>query len=133
MRRFAFNKLIRDDIIDHMASDGPDGAKPTIKELSDDEYIFELVRKLQEELGEMDLSDRAEAIKELGDLQEVIDALTIAIGFTDEDRVAAQVMKRAKLGGFARRIYVESVLVADDSTWIPYYQERADRNPELPV
>ena len=63
MRRFKFEKLVRDKIVDQIISTGD---KPNWKVLSDSEYIQKLKDKIVEESQEIPrTTDQEEIVKEL--------------------------------------------------------------------
>jgi predicted house-cleaning noncanonical NTP pyrophosphatase (MazG superfamily) len=128
MRKFKFQKLVRDLIVDQM-KDG--GASPTYHELSDKEHLAELKNKILEEASEMNINDKDELLKELADLQEVIMALVKAIAKSPADLKLAQDKKYQKAGGFDRKLYVDQVSVLDDDPWIKHFLNNPDRYPEI--
>jgi len=128
MRKFVFNKLIRNDVLDSMLAEG---ANPVHRELSHSEYIVALKAKILEEATELKLDDPDQLVKELADVQEALDCLVSAIGKTPADILAAQAQKTARYGSFDKKIYVDAVDVRDDSEWIPHYLENPDRYPEI--
>ncbi len=128
MRKFVFNKLVRNDVLDSMLAEG---ANPVHRELSHSEYIAGLKDKILEEAAELKLDDPDQLAKELADVQEVIDCLVAAIGKTSADILAAQAQKTARYGTFDKKIYVDTVDVRDDSVWLPHYLENPDRYPEI--
>ena len=127
MRKFVFNKLIRNDILGFMHAEG---ANPVHRVLSRPEYIASLKAKIIEEGAEINLDDSGNLIKEIADIQEVIDCLIAAIGKTPADIKAAQAKKTARFGSFDQQIYIDSVNVQDDSLWLAHYLENPDRYPE---
>jgi predicted house-cleaning noncanonical NTP pyrophosphatase (MazG superfamily) len=128
MRKFKFQKLVRDLIIDQMIFGG---AEPTYHELSNEEHLGELKKKVLEEASEMNINDKDELLKELADLQEVIDALVKTINKTPTDLKSAQDRKHQKAGGFDRKLYIDHVSVLDDDPWIKHFLDNPDRYPEI--
>ena len=128
MRTFRFNKLVRDKIV---ARQQEEGGKPDYRVLEDKEYLQALKAKILEEAQEMELSNVEDLVSELADLQEVIDCMLEAIGKTKADVARVQTKKNAKAGSFKQKLFVDTVQVADDSKWIPYYLKNADRYPEV--
>lgn len=97
-----YNKLVRDKIPEIIRADG---LRPSMRILDDDEYLYELVKKLKEELAEFetDLS-----MEELADIQEVVLALAEVLGSREElEKVRKD--KTTKRGGFKKKIYLEDV------------------------
>jgi predicted house-cleaning noncanonical NTP pyrophosphatase (MazG superfamily) len=72
--------------------------------MSDDEYRHALLAKLVEEAQEVAAADRDELVKEIADLYEVIDALLVAFDLNREAVLAIQRNRRARRGGFEKRI-----------------------------
>lgn len=98
-----YGKLIRDRIPEIIAKDGK-SCKTRV--LSLEEYKTALRNKLNEEMKEY---QEAYDIHELADVQEIIDALVVAEGLTEEQFRAIQKAKRDSNGAFNKRLYLESV------------------------
>jgi predicted house-cleaning noncanonical NTP pyrophosphatase (MazG superfamily) len=99
----SYKKLIRDKVPDIIRAKGE---TPIIRTMDNEEYLKELVIKLSEEVEEF----KAEYdLKELADVQEVVLALTRAIGASPEELEAARAEKATKNGAFEQKIYLESV------------------------
>lgn len=130
MKYFRFSKLVRDAIPEQMRSGGQDVRG--LRTLSDEEYIHELQRKVVEEAAELGHAQNVDELKEeLADAQEVLDCLKMALGMTTEEVSAYQQKKVAKNGGFASRLYIESVGAAEDNQWYDYYVANPDKYPEV--
>ena len=96
-------KLVRDRIPEIIREDGK---TPVCRTLSQEEYLAELRKKLQEEVREfLEANDPAE----LADICEVIDAFAELLG-GKERILQIQQHKRESNGAFAERIFLESVL-----------------------
>lgn len=128
MRKFRFDKLVRDKIPDDQRSHG-DIIK--LRTLNGAEYIEALKQKIIEESQEIDAANREEAIKELADLQEVIDCLAEALNANKAEIADIQAAKRTKAGSFKERLFIETVEVADNNPWIKHYLANSDRYPEV--
>lgn len=127
MRRFEFNKLVRDKVFESMLDDGQ---KPEYRVLSSDlEYLEALKAKLLEEVGEFDISN-AEA-SEIADIREALDALVDAAGIDWVEVDAERQKKLDKAGGFAGRIFVTVLALEDTDPWTVYYSDNPDRFPEI--
>ena len=104
-----YNKLGRDDIYTLINSNGKNEVA-VIRILSDGEYKFELLRKLDEELKELKeallLGNKEDIIEESADLIEVIRALN-----DDNLELVMEKLedKRKKKGGFTKKKYLEVV------------------------
>ena len=102
-----YKKLVRDNIPEIIENDN---RKPITRVLTDDEFAFELERKLFEELNEViDSGTADERINELADLYEVMAYLAVTEGKTMDDVVETAKKKRESRGGFDRKIFLEKV------------------------
>lgn len=99
-----YNKLVRDNIPEIMIKNG---AKPVTRILSDEEYIKELNKKLQEELNEY-LSDGN--VEELADLEEVLLAILKLKNISLEEFNKIRIAKVNKRGSFDKKIFLEKEL-----------------------
>lgn len=97
-----FNKLVRDKIPNMIRSGGE---TPKVRTLSEEEYIFSLYDKLDEEVAEY---HREGNLEELGDIMEVLFALAQTMDFSREELLALCEEKRQKRGGFSRRQFLIS-------------------------
>jgi len=97
-----YNKLVRDNIPEIMIKNG---AKPVTKILSDDEYLNELNKKLQEELTEYLLDGN---IEELADLEEVLLAILKLKNISLEEFNKIRIAKVNKRGSFDKKIFLEN-------------------------
>ncbi len=98
-----YNKLVR-DLIPDIIKDSGNECRTRI--LSDKEYLKMLDAKLDEELAEY---HRDQSIEELADLLELIQAATIARGYTLEELEAVRAEKAKKRGGFDKKIFLIDV------------------------
>lgn len=97
------NKLVRDKIPEIIENSGK---KPVTHTLSDEEYISELDKKLNEECAEYQAD---KSIEELADMLEVMYAIAEARGWTVSELEAVRKAKVEKRGGFKDKIYLEYV------------------------
>jgi predicted house-cleaning noncanonical NTP pyrophosphatase (MazG superfamily) len=102
-----YRKLVRDRIPEVIRTDGH---IPIVRTLSDGEYCEALRVKLGEEAKEvLEAGSPDELEKEVGDVEEVLDALIAAYGL-DRERVARKRSERKeKRGGFTKRLFLERV------------------------
>lgn len=128
MRKFLLNKLVRDNIAADMKRLGQ---RPAYKKLSDTQYKRALLAKLEEEVGEIKLSDNMDMIKELADVLEVIEALSVQAGVDFKQIRQMQKVRRQERGGFDKRVYIESLTLSDDDSWAQYYASQPDRFKEV--
>lgn len=128
MREFKFAKLVRDKIIQGIIDAGN---TPDWRTLSDEKYIIELKKKVFEEAQEIPSAQGEDLIKELADVQEIIDNLLLALNVTKEEFQYIQNKKNDKAGSFKNKQYIESVKAKDDSEWIDYYLASPEKYPEI--
>jgi predicted house-cleaning noncanonical NTP pyrophosphatase (MazG superfamily) len=131
VKRFYFEKLVRDKVVDDCLKDEK-VLRTEWRQLGNDEYIRELVKKSIEEAEEipLDSNDRAIALEEIADFQTVIDALRIAMGFSEQEVQEAKDRKATKKGDFTARRYIEYVDLADNSEWIAYFRAQPEKYRE---
>lgn len=100
-----FNKLVRDNIPDIIASNGEESIT---RILADDEYRTELYKKLLEEANEVISSNNSdETLEELADVLEILSSIAELNNKTLDDVVEVAKQKRIKRGGFEKRIFLE--------------------------
>lgn len=95
-----YQKLVRDRIPEMIRQQG---FTPITQRLNADEYLSELHRKLREETEEY-LSDQS--AEEIADILEVIEAICVTKGFSQEEIRRIKAEKYTKRGGFNERIYL---------------------------
>ena len=98
-----YNKLVRDKI-PRIISD--DGRIAVTRVLSNNEFLAELDRKLNEECAEYQAD---KSLEELADVLEVIYAIVETRGFTIAELERVRVEKAEKRGVFKDRIFLERV------------------------
>ena len=98
-----YNKLVRDRIPEIIEASGKTCLTAT---LSDEAYLHMLDQKLNEELAEY---QESKSMEELADLIEVIAATAKARGCSWEQLLRIRDQKRAKRGGFEKRILLMEV------------------------
>ena len=92
-------KLVRDRIPEIIRNDGK---KPIIEILSNEEYLKELDKKLNEEVAEYQAD---KSIEGMADILEVLYAVCEARGHSVEELLQVKEFKREKRGGFKDKIY----------------------------
>lgn len=102
-----YNKLVRDRIPEIIEEKNE---TPVTRVLNEDEYKFELERKLYEEYNEVIESSGEDRLFELADMIEVIRSLASVSGKTLEDIIELANGKRNKRGGFEKKIFLEKVI-----------------------
>jgi predicted house-cleaning noncanonical NTP pyrophosphatase (MazG superfamily) len=130
MRKFKFCKLVRDKIVESIISVGN---KPNWKTLSDKQFVEELKKKVVEEAMEVPRTDDPkEVVKELADLQELVDNLLPTLGVSKKEFREIQKKKNKDRGSFKKRHYIEDVETGDKETkWVKYYLDNPDKYPEI--
>ncbi len=128
MRTFVLNKLVRDKILPDMERLGH---HVLYRRLSDEAYLKALAAKLVEEANEFKLDSTKEALKELADVLEVVEALAGELGSDFERLRSLQQERREKRGAFKDRIFVTQVSVPDGDTWADYYAAEPIKYPEI--
>lgn len=128
MRKFKFDKLVRDDIATNIETNSGRVVKRT---LSDDEFIEQLHAKLLEEFTEYTKASPEDVASELSDVYEVLDTLRDALKISESQLQEARVNKAQKNGAFKNRIFIDYVEVKEDYPWIKYYEKNPDRYPEI--
>lgn len=101
MSEIIHNKLVRDRIPEIVASAGK---QAVTRVLSEEEYIAELDRKLDEECAEY------HADRSLEELADVLYAIAAARGHTVEELEQVRAAKAEKRGAFADRVFLEKVV-----------------------
>ena len=92
-------KLVRDKIPQIIETAGK---RPIIEILSEEDYLTELDKKLNEEVAEYQAD---KSIEEMADVLEVLLAICEARGHSVEELVKVREVKREARGGFKDRIY----------------------------
>ena len=97
------NKLVRDKIPEIIEKSGK---KAITRTLTQEEYLSELDRKLNEECAEYQAD---KSLEELADMLEVMYAIADARGYSVAELEQVRAEKAEKRGRFADRIYLEYV------------------------
>ena len=92
-------KLVRDKIPEIITKAGK---TPITRILTEEEYLAELDKKLNEEIAEYQAD---KSIEEMADVLEVLFAICEACGHSIEDLMEVRDSKREKRGGFEQRIF----------------------------
>lgn len=131
MKRFYFQKLVRDKIVNNCLND-PEVTGIDWHILSENEYLEQLVKKVTEEVEEIPISkmQKSKALVELADLWTAYNALRDAIGFSQSEVAEAAQRKTAEKGDFSARHYIESVDLVDQSDWVEILRKQPQKYPE---
>lgn len=103
MKKIIYNKLVRDNIINIIKNSNKEC---NYRILNNEEYIMELNKKLIEETKEY---QEEFDIKELADIQEVINAIVIAKGYSFEEFNEIREAKETKNGAFNNKLFLIDV------------------------
>lgn len=101
MARKVYDKLVRDRIPEIIAAENRACGTAIMTE---DEYRQALFNKLVEEAHEAANGEPGQLVVELADLLEVVDALMLLHGISEEDVRRVQSARRAERGSFHKRI-----------------------------
>ena len=108
----SYKKLVRDKIPEIIMLN--EGRSCITRTLNNEEYLFELNKKIKEELAEyLESGD----IEELADLEEVLRAILDNKGVTYEEFEKIRLEKVKKRGAFKNKIYLEGL--EDDNNSVP--------------
>ena len=131
MIRFYLQKLVRDKVVKKCLDD-PEVLHTEYRTLDKQAFRRELIRKVHEEADEIPLGDdqQDEALKELADLQEVVDALRQAFGFSIEQVQEEMARKKQDNGGFDNRHYIEYNDLVDNSKWVEIFRAQPEKYRE---
>ncbi len=94
-------KLVRDKIPEIIKADGKE---PITRVLSEQEFLNELDKKLNEEVEEYQAD---KSLEELADVLEIVYTICESRGYAIEDLMEIKAQKKDKRGGFKDRIYWE--------------------------
>jgi predicted house-cleaning noncanonical NTP pyrophosphatase (MazG superfamily) len=126
-KTFLYNKLVRDK--SYKMVERSNGTMKS-RRLDDAEFAAEVRKKLVEELDEVLTAPNTEELcDELGDVYELLEEYAQLHGLTGEQVAAAKHAKRKKRGGFAERVYIESVTVPAGSIVDEYCSAQPDKYP----
>ena len=131
MIRFYLQKLVRDKVVEKCLDD-EEVLHTEYQALDKQAFRRELIRKVHEEADEIPLGDdqQDEALKELADLQEVVDTLRQDFGFSIEQVQEEMVRKKQDNGGFDNRHYIEYNDFTDDSRWVKILRAQPEKYRE---
>ena len=94
-------KLVRDKIPEIIKADGKN---PITRIMSEDEYLKELDKKLDEEVAEYQAD---KSIEEMADVLEVLFAICEGRGYSIDELMAVKQKKQDERGEFKKRIFWE--------------------------
>jgi len=128
MHQFKVAKLVRDKIAQRMIAD----EKAKYRVLKQTGFIKELKKKIFEEAKELgSIKEKKKIIKELVDLQEIIDTLSQTLKSSKKEIKDKQREENKKSGSFKKSLYIEAIELADDHQWLDYYLANPKKYPEI--
>jgi len=92
--------------------------------LNKNDFLINLKNKFFEEIDELDLNNGKEAVKELADLQLIIDSCLKTLKIDKKDFRKVQKDKNKKFGKFDKKIYVKTVELDEKDEWFDYYVKK---------
>lgn len=104
MKKVYYNKLIRDKIPEVIRANGSDCE---VKILSDDDFVNELLKKVEEEARELsECQNRKEIIEELSDVIDVIEEVKKVKNISEEEINEAKIKSMERKGGFDKKLFL---------------------------
>lgn len=119
MKKFKVEKLIRDKILDNILSNKLN--RVDYKILNKKDFLISLKNKFIEEIEELNLENKEEVIKELADLQLIIDTCLKTLNIDKKEFREVGKNKNKKVGKFDKKIYVKIVELDEEDGWFDYY------------
>jgi len=129
MPTFEFNKLVRSKLLDeykHL------GQEVEIKELTKEEHKRQLVKKVLEEVLEIDFDKPEDIQGEIADVRQALDDLAAICNINEADIKITQQNKFDKKGGFSECVFVKTIKLAKGDKWVRYYRQTPDKYLEKP-
>jgi predicted house-cleaning noncanonical NTP pyrophosphatase (MazG superfamily) len=130
MRKFIMEKLVRDKIVNNILSSNKLN-KVDFRVLNNKDFLKNLKKKFFEELKELDLNKKEDAIKELADLQLIIDTCLKNLKISQKEFKEIFKNKNKKVGKFDKKIYIKTVELAEKDEWLPYYEKNYKKYKEI--
>lgn len=104
MKKVYYNKLVRDNIVDKI---NKLGEAFEVRELSDDEFQQELLKKVIEEASALArVSTKEDFLDELADLSIVLDTLTKLQNISNTEVEEARQKNFNRKGGFQKKLFM---------------------------
>lgn len=129
-KRFLLDKLGRDKVVESFINDGCTPTFHTIE--SNEEFLEAITKKIFEELEEvLACTSKQELTEELGDLEEVLDALKKLTKIEQSAIDESRKNKREKKGGFEKRLYLHYVDVPEESWVYDHLGSNPEKYPEI--
>jgi predicted house-cleaning noncanonical NTP pyrophosphatase (MazG superfamily) len=128
MRKFGFNKLVPQGVLEGMRQDG---SVPEVRELTEQERYIATLDKLIEEAQEAKVADARHRPGELANLRLAHKMVERASGCLPLDIEVAEQLQAEEKGDFWPPVYIASLIVEDDNRWIAHFEANPDRYPEI--
>ena len=128
MRKFTFNKIVRNRIPEAMRQGGTEIVD---KQLTDEDTYQPLLDKLIEEAQEAKAATGADRADELADVRAVLQGIIAYSGVTHQEIATAEQAKATKYGDYTPAPYIASVAVTENDPWLQHYLESPDKYPEI--
>lgn len=127
---FKLNKLIRDKLPMFYESIGQ---KASLRILTKDEHTQALLDKIVEEVNEIPESNipKKKLVEEVADIQQAIDDLCKLHNIDKSEIKTVQKAKDEYKGGFSKGIFIETLELQANDTWIDYYRADPEKFPEV--
>lgn len=122
MKRFRVEKLIRDKILDNILKNKLN--KVDYEILDKKSFLISLRKKFFEEINELDFEDKENVVKELADLQLIINSCLRTIRVDKKEFKNIFKIKNEKFGKFDKKIYVKTVDLDEGDEWFDYYKKK---------
>lgn len=128
-KTFKVKKLVRDLVPSILRGKGVVVHDTSLEQ---EEYIQQLIEKLQEEAEEVKDSQNAdELIEELADVLEVMQSIALANDLSMEEIEKKRLEKRSAKGGFEKRMYAHHIDIEENSPVIHYYLKKPTQYPQI--
>ncbi|HUV42666.1 MAG TPA: nucleoside triphosphate pyrophosphohydrolase [Patescibacteria group bacterium] len=128
MYQFKVAKLVRDKIAQRMIAN----ENASYRVLNDKDFISQLKKKILEEAKELiPVKDKEKIIKEIADLQEIIDTLIKTLKSSKKEIKTKQREENKKSSSFRKRLYIEKIELENNHQWLDYYLSHPKKYPKI--
>ena len=93
-------------------------------QLNNKQFLISLKKKFDEELKVLDLNNKEDAIKELADLQLIIDTCLKFFDISKKEFKEITKKKNKKAGKFNKKIYIKNIEIDEKDEWFDYYVKK---------
>lgn len=122
MRKFIIQKLVRDKILENILSNKKNSVD--FYKLDKESFLKNLKNKFLEEIEELNFDNETEAVKELADLQLIIDSCLEVLSINEEKFKEIYDKKNTKNGKFEKKIFIKTVELDEQDEWVSYYEKK---------